>query len=164
MRKALPSSPREKPSSKILPAPPARQLTYAQAQLAGRLLQFQRGELAEYMERRREPRIKTTLAVRVSGVDANGKAFTKLAGVGDVSKTGARLHGLREQLLVGAVITLHYQGMKADFRVMWVKTEQSSKRAEIGLRIFQSQPNIWRSLLGENPVPAKKDSSRVPAR
>ena len=111
------------------------------------------------MDRRREQRIKTTLAVRVSGVDANSKAFSKLAGVGDVSKTGARLEGLREHVLVGAVITLQYQGMKADFRAMWVRTEENSKRAEIGLRILESQPNIWRNHFEENPVSAKNDLS-----
>jgi hypothetical protein len=93
------------------------------------------------MERRKESRVKTELAVRVSGFDADGQVFSQLVTVQDVSGGGARLQGVRRALLVGTAVTLQYHGMRAVFTV--VRVEQGSKQGEVGLQMLPSQPDIW---------------------
>jgi hypothetical protein len=95
------------------------------------------------MEQRKEPRVKPEMAVRASGIDPDGKIFSQLVKVCDVSKGGARLQGVRHVMLVGGTVTLQYQGKKADFRVVRVGIEQGHRQAEVALQILPSQPDIW---------------------
>jgi hypothetical protein len=95
------------------------------------------------MEQRREPRIKPEMAVRASGVDADGQAFSQLVKVCDISSRGARLQGVRPGLLVGGTVILQYQGKKAEFKVIRVEAGKGRRQIEVGLQISPSQPDIW---------------------
>jgi hypothetical protein len=95
------------------------------------------------MGQRKERRVTPDLSVRASGIDAAGQAFSQLARVRDISRSGARLQRVRSPLLVGGSITLQYREMKAEFRVVRVVTDPSDKQGEVGLQILPSQPDLW---------------------
>ena len=98
------------------------------------------------MDRRRRPRAKTALPVRVWGVDANSRPFTQLATVRNVSDNGVLLNGLRCPLKVGTVVDVQYNGLKAEFLVIWVSN--IGLQAEIGLQRLSAQPCIWDAYVG----------------
>jgi len=67
-----------------------------------------------------EPRFVADLAVRVFGMDAVGRPFSRNAHTLDISDRGARLSGLEAKLLVGDVIGVQLGDSKARCRVIWV--------------------------------------------
>jgi len=99
----------------------------------------------------KEPRCKPELSVWTSGVDSDGQAFSQLVTVGDISKSGARLQSVSSVLIVGATMTLQDRGMKAEFTVVRVGSEQGRKQGEVGLQILPSQPDIRGAYTGNLP-------------
>ena len=67
-----------------------------------------------------EPRFIADLAVRVFGMDAVGRPFSRSAHTLDISDRGARLSGLEAKPLVGDVIGVQLGDSKARCRVIWV--------------------------------------------
>ena len=67
-----------------------------------------------------EPRFLAELVVRVFGMDAEGRPFSRNAHTRDISDRGARLSGLEATLLVGDVIGVQLGDRKARCKVIWV--------------------------------------------
>lgn len=92
---------------------------------------------------RREERIPVNLAVRVFGMDANGKPFTCNATTLDLTRTGARLGGLPCLLKQGDVIGIQHGNYKARFRIAWVGNPGGPQNGQAGVHCVESGRYIW---------------------
>ena len=100
------------------------------------------------MDRRRNPRVKALLPVRIWGVDAHDLPFMQLASVKNLSSTGAVIHGMRRQMRPGEILEVQMDSEKAQFRVIWTGMPGTSSAGEIGLQRLASEPCIWTVALG----------------
>jgi hypothetical protein len=87
------------------------------------------------------------LPVRIWGVDASCRPFMQLATVCNISDSGALLEGMRCQLRPGEVVDVQYNGMRAEFMVVWAGKQGSCEHGELGLQTLPSQPSLWDSYL-----------------
>lgn len=118
------------------------------------------------MGRRLSPRVEIKLPVRVSGVDAEGNRFTRLAETVDVSTTGARLSGIYLRLAAGSVVELERNSQKARFRVAWTGKPGTEHAGQVGLVCLDSAAHLWGiALPGANkddyePQPPRQERRR----
>ncbi|MGE5111601.1 MAG: PilZ domain-containing protein [Acidobacteriaceae bacterium] len=101
------------------------------------------------MGKRRENRIVVSMPVRVSGIDAYGNAFSQTAQTIDVSRTGARLSGVRCLHSVGEMITIECGPNSARFMVVWIGQPGSSEDGLFGVKALQPEKRIFRVDTGE---------------
>ena len=83
------------------------------------------------------------LPIRVWGVDGSGQLFNQLAHTLDISRTGARLGGMRGMLAAGDSLTVQYKQKKAQFKVVWVGRPGSVGERQVGLASLEPDKYIW---------------------
>jgi len=115
-----------------------------------------------------EPRFVADLAVRVFGMDAVGRPFSRNAHTLDISDRGARLSGLEAKLLVGDVIGVQLGDSKARCRVIWVTPSGNVDGARIAVTQRASascprQPPMWTESVRSLPL-AASTSGLLPRR
>jgi len=76
-------------------------------------------------------------------MDAEGLPFMQLAGVRNISSSGALIQGMRRQVLPGEILEVQLGQEKAQFRVAWVGIRGTRKEGEIGIESLPSEPFIW---------------------
>src|SRR4051812_29812471 len=103
------------------------------------------------MPSRREPRIRTKLAVRVWGVDMNGMPFMQTAHAVDVTRLGARLVDLFCLPEIGE-ITIQHGSQKAKYKIAWTGTMGGAEAGQVGLRLMEPEKNIWGKALAKGHV------------
>jgi PilZ domain len=99
------------------------------------------------VERRREVRIASDVALTIWGVDMRGERFTQDARARDISLSGALLSGLESELKSGDVVGIRYAGRKARFRVVWIRYDGTGDKMEAALHRFETDPCPWMELL-----------------
>ena len=102
------------------------------------------GFLAAYdaaMPIRRERRMTVPIAVRLWGLDREGRVFSQNAKTLDIATSGARLFGVTAALERGFIVGLQCGNMRARFMVMWVGEPGSPREGQIGLRAAEN--GIW---------------------
>jgi len=95
------------------------------------------------MDARRYPRFLSATPVIISGIDAEGRAFTQMATAKDISEGGARLYGVASVLNRGDALTVQCNQLKAEFIVVWVGERDSDYENEVGLQSLPGQLWIW---------------------
>jgi len=95
------------------------------------------------MGARRELRLFLRLPVRISGVDAEGKAFEQDVHTHDMTATGVRLQGIKHPLERGGIISIQYRTSKAKFQVRWVKRPDSPWHGHVGLKLMERENMNW---------------------
>ncbi len=120
------------------------------------------------MGKRRENRVLVSLPVRVSGNDSNGNPFVQTAQTLDVSRTGARLTGIRCLRGAGEIITIECSGSAARYLVAWIGLLGTAEDGHFGVRALQPEKRIFRVVLGDPKPdnyqpPAPQISEEVPA-
>lgn len=95
------------------------------------------------MDRRREMRVDAALPVRIWGVDSSCRPFMQLARVRNISSLGAVLQNVRSQVKPGEMLDVQYDGLKAQFRVIWAGRPGTMEAGEIGLERLPEEPYIW---------------------
>lgn len=103
--------------------------------------------IAQAMDRRNRPRVVTAFPVRIWGVDANSRPFMQLAMVRNVSDDGVLLYGVKIPLKAGGVVDLQYNGIKAEFVVVWAGRQGTREQGELGLQSLPAQPPLWDACL-----------------
>jgi hypothetical protein len=93
------------------------------------------------MPKRRERRHTVPVAVRLWGLDRNGKVFSQNARTLDIATNGARLFGVTAALERGYIVGLQCGNMRARFMVVWVGEPGSPRESQIGLRAAEN--GIW---------------------
>ncbi len=95
------------------------------------------------MGRRREPRIARALTVRVWGLDRDGNRFMVDARTVDISRTGARLEGVRNVKGPGDIIEVRHGKEKTPFQIVWVGQAGTPEAGQIGIRSLEPAKSIW---------------------
>jgi hypothetical protein len=90
---------------------------------------------------RKEARTMIEIAVRIRGMDADGRLYTATAITADVTTTGARLRYIRVPLHRGCVMNVQREngGEPARFRVTWADQNEG----EVGLQLMDVGRHIW---------------------
>lgn len=94
-----------------------------------------------------EPRVNISLAVKVWGVDLNGRQFVQHARTMNTSSVGARLVGI-DCVREGTVISLQHGEQKARCKVVWVGRDAAKARQigifclEPGKKLFKADPGV----------------------
>jgi hypothetical protein len=71
----------------------------------------------------------------------------QLATVKNISDSGALLEGMRCQLRPGEVVDVQYNGVRAEFMVVWAGQQGGYEQGELGLQTLPAQPSLWDSYL-----------------
>jgi PilZ domain len=69
----------------------------------------------------------------------------------DISPTGARLAGLREQVAPGDIVTLQRSHKRAKCKVVWCR-EMGPREIQVGVQFIDTDPTFW----GVNFAPEAK--------
>jgi hypothetical protein len=103
---------------------------------------LERGAVSK-AECRRQARVKAVLPVRVSGIDAAGKAFQELAHTLDITPFSARLGGVHHQLKPLDRLIVYYRKRKAEFEVVWTRALKGTNEFHVGLRSVNQSADSW---------------------
>ena len=106
------------------------------------------------MGNRREPRKLLEVPVRIFGTDSQGRVFSENVTTVDISRTGARLAGVRAQINIEEIIGLTYGCKKVHFRVKWTGAKDSALNGQVGLLNLTPERPLWDFSL---PAPALDD-------
>ncbi len=93
------------------------------------------------MPKRRERRVVVPIAVKLWGLDRQGKVFSQNARTLNIATSGARLYGVTAELEPGFIVGLQCGNMRARFMVVWVGEKDSPREGQIGLRAAEN--GIW---------------------
>ena len=92
---------------------------------------------------RYDPRVTTSIKVKVRGTDRRGQRFEQTASTVNVSRTGARLDGIG--CLEGSQVIEVHRGWfrKASFRVVWAGNPGTPEAGQAGLRLLENEAGFW---------------------
>ena len=95
---------------------------------------------------RRYKRIRTTLPVRLWGMDANGRPFIEVSTTVNVSRTGTQLSRIPPKLSEGDIIGVRCGERKHNFRVIWTGKKGTPAEGHVGLQSLEPGKWIWDGL------------------
>jgi hypothetical protein len=95
------------------------------------------------MVKRTEPRLAQEASVRIFGMDSQGHPIHLATSTLDVSKSGARLKGIRSWDYPGEIIGVRHGMEKARFRIVWVGHPGTPMDGQIGLQCLEAGRYIW---------------------
>lgn len=109
------------------------------------------------------PRMALDLRVKVWGMGASGQPFFQNASVQNISATGACIYGIEQELKVGDVIGVQYEGKKARCKVIWVVDAGGLKKVQAGVQLVADQECPWKAILTpevQQTIPAPRHDNR----
>lgn len=95
------------------------------------------------MGKRREPRIKARLQIRIAGSDASGRPLLQMVTTRDISRQGALLEGVQGTFKPGEIISVSYKNNKARFRVSWMGDTGTDRAGQMGVHGIDPAKCIW---------------------
>lgn len=95
------------------------------------------------MPKRSEPRVSQEAPVRIFGMDSQGKPINLPSSTLDISKSGARLKGIKCWDYPGEIIGVRHGMEKARFRIVWVGAPGTPIDGQIGVQCIESGRYIW---------------------
>jgi hypothetical protein len=95
------------------------------------------------MDRRRQQRVFVELPVQIWGLDAHSRPFTQPASLRTISGGGATLQGVDAQLKPGSVVDVQYEGLRAQFRVVWLGRPGTEMQGEVGVEKLSVDARLW---------------------
>jgi PilZ domain len=101
------------------------------------------------MEKRPESRVPAEIAVRVFGMNAEGKPFFQKAVASNLSSEGATLTRVEHTLKIGEVIGVQHADRKARFEIKWVKPGFLPNTVEAGIQTQPGQTAPWVEITSE---------------
>jgi hypothetical protein len=93
------------------------------------------------------PRTTLDLKVRIWGMGANNQPFFQNAIAHNVSATGACIYQIEQNLKVGDVIGVQYEGRKARCKIIWVVDAGALKKTQAGVQLVADQECPWLAIL-----------------
>jgi hypothetical protein len=96
---------------------------------------------------------------------ANDRPFSQNAVAQNISMTGACISGIEQELKVGDVIGVQYEGKKARCKVIWVVDAGGLKKIQAGVQLVVDQECPWTLALPADvkanaPAPRPPDNRR----
>ncbi len=95
------------------------------------------------MDRRRQQRAFVDLPVRIWGMDANSRPFTQPASLRTISGRGATLQCVDAHLKPRDVVDVQYEGMQAQFRIVWCGKTGTEMEGEVGVENLSTDAMLW---------------------
>jgi PilZ domain len=95
------------------------------------------------MGKRSEPRKSTQIQVRIFGTDEKGRIFSEKANTLDISRSGAKLSGVKVQIRVDEIVGVTHGENKVHFRVKWVGQPGTSSEGQLGLLNLTPERPLW---------------------
>lgn len=95
------------------------------------------------MGKRCEPRKPLQLPVRIFGTDRQGVIFSEKVNTVDVSRSGAKLSGVKAQINLDEIIGLTCGKNKVHFRVKWTGQPGTPTEGQIGLLNLTPERALW---------------------
>jgi hypothetical protein len=92
--------------------------------------------------RRRQPRLKGVLPVRVRGKGTSGAVFEGLAHTLDITATGARLGAIRQLLKDRDTLVVLFRQRKIVFTIMWTRPLDEHEY-QVGLQMVACEDDPW---------------------
>ncbi len=99
------------------------------------------------VDRRREPRVESKLAVLVWGTDAQGLPFAQTALARNISGQGALLSGINQALRYGDLIIVQYRKLRARFRVVWTRNTSNGDKTLAAVHRLEGDRCPWQDEL-----------------
>ncbi|MGA2647277.1 MAG: PilZ domain-containing protein [Candidatus Sulfotelmatobacter sp.] len=101
------------------------------------------------MGRRSQPRKTAEVQTRIFGTDRDGKIFSANVFTANISRKGAKLHGVHPTLGLADTIGLTYGNNRGHFRVKWIGESARSSAGCVGLVNIAPEKPLW-----DFPLPA----------
>jgi hypothetical protein len=95
------------------------------------------------MGKRSEPRKPMQMQVRIFGTDKHGRIFSEKADTVDVSRSGAKLAGIKAEIQVDEIIGLTNGTNKVHFRVKWVGARGTAAEGQVGVLSLAPERPLW---------------------
>jgi hypothetical protein len=103
-----------------------------------------------------EDRPAPEISVRVFGMDAADKPFSRTAHAFQISGTSARLRGVDVALRVGDIVGVQSDAAKARFRVAGITEGGNAQSGQIEVVCIDAGQNIWTCSTAAQPSPVVK--------
>ena len=104
-------------------------------------------------DRRREPRVASSLTVLIWGTDIEGQRFAQSARARNISQQGALLAGIERQLRPGDPLGVQHGSKRARFRVVWARRSGTEEKTLAAVQKLESEACPWLEEL--RPAPAR---------
>ena len=98
-------------------------------------------------DRRKEPRVRASVLVEVSGSDAHGDTFHEAALATNLSRSGALLTRVCAEPRCGDLVVVHHAGRQAHFRVVCVMNSGTIERVEVAIHKVDADICPWEEIL-----------------
>jgi len=95
------------------------------------------------IDRRREPRIESSLSVLIWGLDAQGLRFAQPAFARNISGNGALLSGVECLVRPGDLIGVQHGAKRARFRVVWARDSGNGEKIRVAVQKLESEGCPW---------------------
>ncbi len=92
---------------------------------------------------RKEQRIPAVVPIRISTINEDGDAINCLAHTLNVSRRGARIAGVSMPMRTGMVIRITRGRASANFKVVWVGSQETKSDQHIGVESLELVSNFW---------------------
>ena len=112
------------------------------------------------MGKRTEPRSQRALAVRVLGMDVNGRPILETVQTVNISRHGVVIEGLRSRVNPGEVVSLQYKDRKVRYRVVWEGEADSERAGQLGLEQVNLHDDLWQKDLPAPPAAGRDKQAR----
>jgi hypothetical protein len=111
------------------------------------------------LENRRFKRARMVVAVKISHPESDGNSG-QLVHTLDLGTSGAKLGGLREEIIVGKIVVLHRKHKKATCKIVWTRDEE--RELHVGIQLLKADPDFWGlDLAEENLSPRGKLDAKL---
>jgi hypothetical protein len=87
---------------------------------------------------------------------ANDQPFFQSAIAQNISATGACVYGIEQNLKVGDVIGIQYEGRKARCKIIWVVDAGALKKTQAGIQLVADQECPWAAKLPADMKPEER--------
>ena len=112
------------------------------------------------MGKRKEPRSQRALAVRVLGMDVNGRPILETVQTVNISRHGVVIEGLRSRVNPGEVVSLQYKDRKVRYRVVWEGEAGTERAGQLGLEQVNLHDDLWQKDLPAPPAVGRDKQDR----
>jgi hypothetical protein len=104
-------------------------------------------------DRRREPRVRSSLTVLIWGVDVEGTRFSQSALARNISQHGALLTGINWELRSGDLMAVQHREIRARFRVVWTRNSGSEEKTLAAVQRLDADTCPWLEELTASMAP-----------
>jgi hypothetical protein len=122
--------------------------------------QFLNDLRAQRLGKRRDPRIDLVLPVLLAGTDAGGRPLDQRVVTVNISRRGALLDGIHGMLKPGDKVFLARSHNREQFRVAWVRGDDTPAAGQIGVAALDPNTSFWSDVL-ETMVQSRLETASI---